>query len=229
MTKTTKKAAPLLILVACKEPKEPGGLEHLCEHRVLYDNSPGWGGASNALLDRAAELGGDALFCDDDVTFTADSLAGVRAHYDAADLFGLDLHDLSGQRQVGARHAMALDGTLSDWVQSGPAYIAHCSTSAMYIKASVLQAGIRFPIWDGLYWEDVMLCVDAWLHGFKVLATPGYVHHDIVGGSGATKRYSEDFWTKERANYQAFRALCDERGVSAALAKGRIPVGARPL
>lgn len=229
MTKTTKKAAPLAVLVACKEQKEPGGLEHLGAHRVYYDTSPGWGAASNNLLDKAAALGGDCLFVDDDVILTPESLDGVKQYYDQADCFGLDLHDLSGQRQAGARHAMALDGTLHDWVHPGPAYIAHASTSAMYIKHAVLAAGIRFPIWPGLYWEDVALCLAAWLHGFKVLAVPGYVHHDIVSGSGATKRHSPEFWAKERINYEAFRAWCDKQKVGAGLADGRIPVGAKPL
>lgn len=226
MKKVTSPA--LIVLVACKEPKEPGGLKHLGKHTVLYDSSPGWGAASNALLDKAAELGGDVIFCDDDVEFTAESLAGVKEHYDQADLFGLDLHDLDGRRQVGARHMMYTDGTLHDWVHAGPALIAHCSTSAMYLKAAAVKA-LRFPIWDGLYWEDVTLCLDAWLKGFRVAAVPGYVHHDIGWGSGATKRHTEDFWAKERANYQAFVAWCEAQGVRAALGDGRIPVGAQSL
>lgn len=227
MTRATKKT--LAVLVACKVEKAPGGLEHLGAHRVYYDTSPDWATASNALLDKAAALGGDCLFIDDDVTLTETSLEGVRRYYKHADVFGLDLHDLNGQRQAGGRHAMLADGGLYDWVNAGPAYLAHCSTSAIYIKHRVLTAGVRFPCWPGIYWEDVALCLGAWLMGFRVLAVPGYVHHDIAGGSGATKRHMPEFWARERLNYEAFRAWVARHDVHAALADGRVPIGARPL
>ena len=72
-------------------------------------------------------------------------------------------------------------------------------------------------------------CLDAWLHGLKVLAVPGYVHHNIVGGAGATKRHAPEFWEKWAANRQAFGAWCGQKGVQAALADGRVPVGAREV
>lgn len=216
----------LNILVACKAPKAPGGLEYAGEHRVLYNSDAGWGAASNALLDRAAIEGGDALFLDDDVTLLPESLAGVREYYDHADLFVLDLHDLSGARQAGARHIMTQDGGILDWVQPGPAYVAHCSTSAIYIKAAAVKT-LRFPIWPGIHWEDVALCLDAWLHGFKVLAVPGRVNHDIEGGVGATKRHDARFWERWALNRQHFAGWCAEHDLAAALADGRVPVGAR--
>ena len=220
----------LNILVACKEPKAPGGLEfaRADEQHVLYDTNVSWGVASNNLLDQAAALGGDALYLDDDVTLTVGCLDHVFAHYDHADIFGLDLHDMTGTRQAGARHVMDRDGMIHDWVQPGPAYVAHCSTSAIYLKASVVAA-IRFPIWSGLHFEDVAFCLDAWLHGFKVLAVPGYVHHNIVGGVGATKRHAPDFWNRWAANRQAFGAWCGDNGVMAALRDGRVPVGAKSI
>lgn len=219
----------LNILIACKEPKAPGGLEHIGAHRVLYNTRIGWAEASNALLDQAATLGGDALFLDDDVTLTETSLDGVRAHYEQADLFGLDLHDMSGARQAGARHALDSDGALHDWVQPGPAYVAHVSTSAIYLKASVLQSGVRFPIWPGIHWEDVAFCLDAWLQGFKVLAVPGDVHHAIEGGVGATKRHDAHFWEKWARNRQAFGQWCGDNCVMAAMSQGTIPIGAQSL
>lgn len=218
----------LNVLVACKAPKAPGGLEYAGEHRVFFNSGVGWGAASNALLDTAAALGGDALFLDDDVTLLPESLAGVREYYAYADLFGLDLHDMTGARQAGARHIMDADGGLHDWVQPGPAYVAHCSTSAIYLKAAAVKA-LRFPIWPGLHWEDVAFCLDAWLQGFKVLAVPGHVRHAIEGGVGATKRHTPEFWAKWGANMQAMGAWCADRGVAQALADGRIPIGANEL
>jgi GT2 family glycosyltransferase len=217
-------AKMLNVLVACMERKAPGGLHFIGEHRVLYDTSAGWGEAANALLDAAALLGGDALFLDDDVVLTPDSLRGVRAHYDAADLFGLDLHDMDGDRQGGARHTLDSDGNLADWVQPGPAYVAHVSTSAIYLKESFVQSGVRFPIWPGLHWEDVALCIDAWLHGLRVMAVPGYVHHAIVGGVGATKRHDPALWARWAQNVDLFRAWCDAYDVRGALADGRVPI-----
>lgn len=221
----------LNILVACKEERAPGGLEFARpdKQRVFYDTNASWGEASNNLLAQAAYFGGDALFLDDDVTLTAGCLDHVFSHYPDADIFGLDLHDMTGERQAGARHIIDTTGALHDWVQPGPAYVAHCSTSAIYIKQDVLRANVRFPIWDGIHWEDVAFCLDAWLHGFKVLAVPGYVHHNIVGGVGATKRHAPEFWEKWARNRQYFGAWCGERGVMQALADGRVPRGARPL
>lgn len=216
------------VLVACKEPKAPGGLEHLGEHHVFYGTAMGWAHSSNWLLEHAAVSGFDALFCDDDVTFTETSLDGVHAHYDDADLFGLDLHDAGGFRQAGARHVMDAHGGLHDWIEAGPAYVAHCSTSAIYIKTRALAA-LRFPIWDGVHYEDVAFCLDAWLKGFRVMAVPGYVHHDIVGGVGSTKRHTSEFWAKWQANQRAFGAWCAEHDVTEALADERIPTGAREL
>lgn len=208
----------LEVLVACKEARAPGGLEHLGEKgrdwRISFCCIPGWSIGTNALLDLAAASGNDALFLDDDVTLTADSLAGVHEYYGQADIFGLDLHALDGARQVGARHTW--DGqTIHDWVEPGPAYVAHVSTSAVYIKHSVLAAGVRFPVWEGIHWEDVAFCFDAWARGFRVLAVPGLVHHAIEGGAGATKRHDPAFWERWGANKAAFQAWCAERDLSA--------------
>jgi hypothetical protein len=212
----------LNILVACKEEKEPGGLEYAPPHRLLYDTSAGWSEASNALLAQAQALGGDALFLDDDTELTRGCLDGVKKHYAQASLFGLDLHDMNGERQAGARHAMTKDGLLHDWVQPGPAYVAHVSTSAIYIKEEAM--GLRFPVWTGVHWEDVAFCLDAWLQGFKVMAVPGKVKHAIVGGVGSTKRNDPLFWERWARNRHAFGVWCGERGLQAALARGDVPV-----
>lgn len=213
---------PLTILVASKAGRTPQGLEHLGDYRLIVNDAAGWGAASNALLKEAASLGGDALFCDDDVTFTADSLAGVLSHADKADIFGLDLHTLDHIRQAGARHTW--DGTeIHDWVQSGPAYVAHVTASALYLTAASLKAGVQFPIWPGLHWEDVAFCFSAWATGLKVAAVPGLTYHATLGGIGATKRYDEAFWEKWHANRSRFYAWCKKRDLKA------VPREATPL
>jgi len=211
------------VLVSSKNGTLPQGLEHAGEHRLILDSTPGWALSSNALLHRAAALGGDALFLDDDVTLTETSLIGVSAHYADADIFGLDLHDMSGARQAGARHILTETGALEDWIHPGPAYVAHCSTSAIYFKADVVRSSVRFPIWDGIHWEDVAFCLDAWLHGFRVMAVPGRVNHAIVGGVGATKRHDPQFWQRWMANKQAFEAWGRGRDLS------KVPMGVKEL
>lgn len=204
----------LTVLVACKEPRTPLGLEHIGEWRIFHDTSTPWAQAANQLLDTAARFEDDALFLDDDVTLTAGCLDHVFSHYDHADLFGLDLHALDGSRQVGARHAW--DGTqLHDWVQPGPAYVAHVSTSAIYIKAGAIAAGLRFPVWPGIHWEDVAFCFDAWARGLRVMAVPGLVLHAIEGGVGATKRHSPSFWERWGQNRECFQQWCEGRDLGA--------------
>jgi hypothetical protein len=217
----------LNILVACKEERTPGGLEYAPAHRVLYDTTPGWSVASNALLARAQALGGDALFLDDDTTLTQGCLDAVYAYYDSASLFGLDLHDMNGERQAGARHVLNKDGLLQDWISPGPAYVAHVSTSAIYIKEEALS--LRFPVWDGIHWEDVAFCLESWLQGMRVLAVPGYVQHAIVAGVGSTKRHDPDFWARWAKNMGCLGEWMGEKGVMQAIAEGKVPVGVQPL
>lgn len=204
----------LSILVACKEPRLPKGLEHAPTQHVIQSTAAPWGRAANELLDQCQKWGADALFLDDDTMLTAASLDGVRAHYDQADLFGLDLHVLStAERQAGARHL----ADMREWVHPGPAYVAHVSTSAIYIKAGAIACGLRFPEWDGIHWEDVAFCFDAWARGLRVMAVPGLVYHDIQGGAGATKRHTPEFWAKWHANKAAFESWRGERDLSAVL------------
>ena len=219
----------LHILVAtARADARPGGLGHLPPHRVIVDTTAGWSRAANALLDTAAGLGGDALFCDDDVTFRPESLEGVRAHWGAAEAYGLDLHDAGGHRQAGARHTLA-GGLLADWVHAGPAYVPHVSTSAVYLTERAIRSGVRFPDWPGVHWEDVAYMLGLWLAGCRVLAVPGRVDHAIVGGIGATKRHTPEFWARWTANQAAFRAWCQAQDVGAALVDGRIPAAAQPV
>ena len=180
------------ILVSSANATAPQGLEHIPHTHLLINGAAGWSISANQLLDQAAALGGDAIFCDDDVTFLPESLDGVRAHYQQADAFGFDLHDLSGARQCGARHTFP-DGVLTDWIHPGPAYVGHVSTSAIYLTEKAIQSGVRFPVWPGVHWEDVGYTLGLWLAGCRVLAVPGRVNHNIVGGIGATKRHTPEY------------------------------------
>lgn len=216
------------ILVSSLTAKPPDGLNCIPYTHLISNSAAGWAVSANQLLDQAAALGGDAIFCDDDVTFLPESLDGVKVHYHQADVFGFDLHDLGNTRQCGARHTLP-DGYLTDWVHPGPAYVAHVSTSAIYLKASAIQSGVRFPVWPGIHWEDVGYTLGLWLAGCTVLAVPGRVNHAIVGGVGATKRHAPEFWAKWTQNKQAFTQWCWEHKVGQALAEGRIPMGAREV
>jgi len=214
----------LNIIVASKDGKLPKGLAHAPPHRLILDSTPGWAVSCNAALARAAAFGGDVLFLDDDVELTEGCLDRVFSHYSHADLFGLDLHDMEGKRQVGARHVLTNEGALVDWVESGPAYVAHVSTSAIYIKEKAL--GLRFPIWKGLHYEDFHFCLNAWLQGFKVLAVPGLVRHAIVSGVGSTKRTDPLFWQRWMANKETFEYWARTKQV---FEQGIVPIGAKGL
>ena len=61
------------------------------------------------------------------------------------------------------------------------------------------------------------------------MAVPGYVHHDIVGGVGAVKRHTPQFWDKWARNLKLFGQWAGEHELMAALADGRVPVGAKEL
>lgn len=211
----------LTVLCTSKHRTPPGGLEHLGgDYRLIVDDTPGWSASSNHLLDRALIYGDDALFLDDDVTLTADSLEGVRAYRDHADAFGLDLHTMTGQRQPGARHIFdAATGEFIEWNEPGPAYVAHCSTSAIYLSAKAIASGVRFPIWPGVHWEDVAYCLDLWRAGLRVLAVPGVAWHAIEGGVGQTKRHDAMFWARWHQNRtlfaEAYRDVREPRGAVA--------------
>lgn len=209
----------LNILIASKARKAPGGLEHLPPHRLIFSDATPWGRAVNELLGDALAAGGDALLIDDDTQLTETSLEGVNTFYDHADAFGLDLHTLDGTRQPGARHTR----NLIDWTHPGPAYVAHVSTSAIYLKRSALVSGARFPEWDGMHHEDLVYCFDLWLRGCKILAVPGYVHHNIVGGIGSTKRQDPTFWAGYARNRAAWLAWIEGRDLSA-VPEGAVPV-----
>jgi hypothetical protein len=222
----------LNILVACKEPRAPGGLEHLPPHTLLTDSRPGWALAANALLDEAARRGGNAIFVDDDATFTPDSLAHLDAFCDRADLIGVTM--LNEDRTVAnAGFVYSTAGLLVPRATSRamiPAYLAHVTTSCLWLSARALGAGLRFPVWPGVHGEDVAFTYDAWLRGLRVAYVPGAVIHPVHAGAvGATKRTTPQLREQIALNAQHLTTWMHARGVHAAALAGRIPIGERAL
>jgi hypothetical protein len=206
--------------------RRPGGLQHLPEHRLLVDSRKGWADAANALLDQAAERGGDALFLDDDVTLYPSTLALLNHYYDRAAVFGFTLVSGGGVASAGlvanASGGLTPPSDIRDIL--APAYVAHVTTSAIYIKADVVRAGVRFPVWPGAHHEDVAFTYDCWLRGFNVAYLPGLVEHPLTQhGAGGTKSADPAFNDKRATNAHHLSVWIQQRGVLEAIAAGRIP------
>jgi hypothetical protein len=223
----------LNILVACKEPTTPGGLEHIMgDWTIHYNSEPGWGQAANKLLDLAAEVGGDALFLDDDAILTEHTLARLPALYDRAEVFGFTLVDEDGHI-TSAAHELHPTGQI--WPRSAamagtPAYVAHVTTSAIYLKESVLRSGVRFPIWPGVHKEDVAFTLACWLAGQRVLYIPGKVIHPLMDSHvGRTKAQEDRLAEKLELNNVALTQWMIDNKVMEAARAGRIPFGSRKL
>jgi hypothetical protein len=226
-----------ILVATIDETRVPGGLEHIGQpFRLLVDTRKGWAEAANALLDAAK---GDALFLDDDATLTATSLALLEKYYGAASLFGFTLITPQGGWERGWQVASAgmgadREGRLSHGTDvrdvMTPAYVAHVTTSAIYIKHEAIAAGLRFPVWPGAHHEDVAFTFDAWLQGFKVAYIPGLVEHPLTGaGAGATKSASAGFAEQRTINARHLESWIREKDIVGAIAAGKIPLGRRPI
>jgi hypothetical protein len=223
----------LNILVSTKDGTVPTGLEHLAQpYHLMVNSAPGWAHAANALLDEAAELGGDALFLDDDAILTETSLTRLPALYDKAEVFGFTLIDEDGHI-TSAAHELHPTGQI--WPRSAamagtPAYVAHVTTSAIYLKESVLRAGVRFPIWPGVHKEDVAYTLACWLAGQRVLYVPGKVIHPLTDSHvGRTKAQEQGLQAKLELNNAALTQWMIEHRIMEAARAGRIPFGSRKL
>lgn len=177
----------IAILCATKGDRKPQGLENVPGGVYYEDTRKGWAAASNALLDKAATEGCDALFLDDDVTILPETFESMDKWRTNDTVVGFQLRD--GDAIISAGHYLSAGGILlPNRKIDTPAYLAHVTASAMYIPHPVLAAGVRFPDWPGVHSEDVAFTYDVWLHGFKVLYWPSPVLHDVAeNGLGATK------------------------------------------
>jgi len=216
----------LNVVVACKEPKTPAGLEYIpWPYRLELDSRPGWALASNVLLDRAAVLGGDVLFLDDDAILTPDTFGPMRELYDRADVFGFRLTAEDGA-PVSFGYELHTNGLLLPRRDANvAAYCAHVTTSAIYLKQSVVRAGVRFPVWPGIHSEDVAFTFDCWLAGFSVLYTPGTIIHPLHEGVGRTKKADADLSNRLAVNAMHLQLWMRDRGVMEAARRGIIPFG----
>ena len=226
-----------ILVATIDETRVPGGLEHIGQPaRLLVDTRKGWADASNALLDQAEH---DALFLDDDATLTPTTLSLLEQYYDKADVFGFTLIRPQGGWNDGWQVASAGMGTDREGRLSHgsdvrdvmtPSYVAHVTTSAIYIKHEVIRAGVRFPVWPGAHHEDVVFTFDVWLHGFKVAYLPGLVEHPLTGaGAGVTKSGQAGFAEQRTVNARHLEAWTREKNIIGAIAAGRIPLGRRPI
>lgn len=176
----------IAILCATKGDRKPQGLENVPGGVYWEDTRKGWAAASNALLDRAAEEGRDALFLDDDVTLLPETFEDMQKWRGEA-LVGFQLRD--GDRVISRGHYLSPGGLLLPNPDPyTPAYMAHVTASAMYIPHAILAAGVRFPDWPGVHSEDVAFTYSVWLAGFRVLYWPSPVLHEVAeNGIGLTK------------------------------------------
>lgn len=234
---------PLDVLVATKDGRKPGGLEHLGDHQVLMNRIPGWVNAANYLLDDSARSGHDALFIDDDVTLTSSTFDLLDKYWDKAEVFGFTLVPPNDQRVLSAgvewryeTDGRTIEKTLQCQKPPGifiPSYVPHVTASCMVVKKEVLRAGVRFPVWPGMHLEDVAFTLECWLKGFRVAYLPGLAYHDAVaeGGVtvGATKRHDPEFHARRRLNQQHLIEWTAEHGVDKALEAGEMPFFGRPI
>lgn len=219
------------VLIATLGKVRPSGLEHIpVPYRLFYDTSKPWAAAANRLFDQSEN---DVLFMDDDITLLPGFMDNVRKYYDRADIFGFTLRMPDSFLPCGAGCSINPDWTLahenllplkfhnSDHVaitQTG--YVAHVTASCMYVKKHVVQSGLRFQEWPGMWFEDVWYGIEAWKQGFKILYTPGDVLHSL----GATKnQHDYDSDRKAKINAHKLISLCYEHDVFGDVRKGLIP------
>lgn len=219
----------LYVLCATLGHRTPQGLQHIPNPMAYISSTmPGWARASNHLLDVADRDGCDALFVDDDIAILPETFAEMETWLPLADVIGFRL--TKGGRTVSAGHVLYDDGMLlPNSHPDEPAYIAHVTASAMYVKHRVLRAGVRFPEWPGVHSEDVAFTHDVWMHGFQVLYWPSQVEHALhASGIGATKAHEPDLGDKLATNSRALHEWCAARDMERVLRGRQALIGAAP-
>lgn len=210
--------------------REPAGLQFIPEEfRLIRSSERPWPAAANDVLDRSAN---DVLFVDDDIEFVPDSFHHFDRYRDKAEVIGFSLHHCAnGAWELqNAGYMYFSDGNKAVSMEKDEAhYVAHVTASCMFIKKEVVRSGLRFPVWDGVYSEDLVFTPGAWLKGFRVAHIPGFVRHHMrwaeVGLAGAEKAGLSNLkaeWEKNRAHLSQWEK---ENDILGNVQRGVIPNG----
>lgn len=154
-----------------------------------------WAEAINIGL-KQTDKKNDVILMDDDVFITPDTLKGVRANFDDADIFGFKLLFPDGEiqhaggivREENIGHIGFQEEDHGQFDQ--PYYVCHATTSLVYIKRHVLDSlnGMAEDI-PGIQMEDVDFSFRALKAGFKIMYLPGSAVHL----QSASKRFINGF------------------------------------
>lgn len=219
------------VLVASKHGRPPGGLQHLGAHNLMIDSTPGWGQSANKLFDESKH---DALFIDDDVTLTPYTFDLLERYWDRADIFGFTLCAPENWQAIySAGFTYKLVNQLWEMGPQPrvmvPSLVPHVTTSCIVVKRKVIDAGLRFPIWPGIHYEDIVYTLEAWLMGFKVAYLPGVcLHHmgkpdENARPTGFTKAQEPDLVVKKKLNEEHLFQWSKERRIERAVNQEVIP------
>lgn len=232
-------------LLACVATKNPGSIHESVTRRfhnntLMISSEPGWANAANSLLDRAArrkDIDG-VLFLDDDIQLTDTSLELLPKYRHQADIIGFSLFKPTpsglipqscGHQFVPHNGSVVLIPLSSAADMLTPLYCAHVTASCVYINRNILRAGIRFPVWDGEHYEDVVFTIRAWMHGFKVAYVPGLVIHHFGQTAGRTKEADSNFDQKRNKNLQQLLSWYKEINLVDLCVRGVVPLGAQKI
>lgn len=232
-----------VLLVASLGEEGPKGTHYLpgltC---VVRSRQVPWHRAANDLLDRFAQdksLGDGAFFADDDVEILPTTMDLWEKYRGKADMIGFGLlgpyWESGGYWVQSSGHMLTIDwGLKLEPLDNNPhalflpVYLAHAGTCLCWLSRDLVEAGVRFPAWEGIHFEDVAFCLEAWLSGFRVMRLPTFAyHHGHKSGAGRTKGSDPQFAAKRLANYRRLEAWMKEREVRRACMEGRIPIGVR--
>lgn len=216
------------VLCSTTGKRRPYGLRYLGDYEYIEERNGRWCEAANALLDRVA--GSAAWFVDDDIEFV--TLMDTDYPFDVT---GFNLYAPVGTQiaLVSAGHNLAVDhiaGTVAldaerdPWIIGNAALHAHVTASCLWLSAKATER-LRFPVWKGEHYEDVVFTLQAWLDGLTVgrVNVPVLHHMNIQAGVGATKALMPGFLEKRMVNEQALQHWMKDNEIYEAVVDGSIP------
>lgn len=190
---------------------------------LITSSVPGWSAAINDCLRRRTP-GHDVLIIDDDVTVLPSTFDRLARYLKVADVIGFKLlfPDYNLQHGGGMVTMLGRTGHIM-YQEDMPSYVAYVTASLCYIKEEVLGAVAPLNVWEGVQWEDVALCLDAWEAGYRV----AYVPDPAIHKETATKKHDPKFWEKFEINAQAFYEKYERQCIKASTKFGttrRLPI-----